>query len=62
MANQRTPSEPGDREALANYVATLSADLAMMARGTGLETLGYLLEMVRLEAENASRQGQNGPR
>jgi hypothetical protein len=62
MANQRIPSEPGDREAVANYVATLSADLAMMARGTGLETLGYLLEMVHLEAENASRQGQNGPR
>lgn len=26
-----------------------------MARHTGLETLGYLLEMVRLEAENAAR-------
>jgi hypothetical protein len=44
-------------------VATLSADLASMARETGLETLGYLLEMVRLEAENASRHlGPKGPR
>ena len=34
-------------------MATLSADLATMARRTGLDTLGYLLEMVRLEAESA---------
>ena len=37
---------------VANYVAALSADLATMARGSGLDTLGYLLEMVRLEAES----------
>lgn len=62
MANQSTPSQPGDRTAVANYVATLSADLATMARRTGLETLGYLLEMVRLEAESASRDGTHGAR
>ena len=62
MPNQ--PSGPGDRTAVATYVATLSADLANMARGTGLETLGYLLEMVRLEAETNARQtpAPNGPR
>ncbi len=60
MANQFKPSEPDSRTAVASYVATLSADLATMARRTGLETLGYLLEMVRLEAESASRQ-VNGP-
>jgi hypothetical protein len=49
-------NEPGDRTAVATYVATLSADLATMARSTGLETLGYLLEMVRLEAESSARQ------
>lgn len=48
--------QPGDRTAVATYVATLSADLATMARGTGLETLGYLLEIVRLEAESSARQ------
>jgi hypothetical protein len=31
-----------------------------MARDTGLDTLGYLLEMVRLEAESSARQN-NGP-
>ncbi len=58
------PRAPGERTAVASYVATLSADLATMARDTGLETLGYLLEMVRLEAESSARQnpGPNGRR
>ena len=45
-------------------MATLSADLAAMARKQGLETLGYLLEMARLEAESANRtgNGQNSAR
>ncbi len=60
MANHPTAGDPDDWAAVANYVATLSADLATMARRTGLETLGYLLEMVRLEAESASRD--NGGR
>jgi hypothetical protein len=51
--------EPGQRTAVASYVATLSADLANMARDTGLVTLGYLLEMVRLEAESSARQNGN---
>ncbi len=46
--------------AVASYVASLSADLAGMARATGLETLGYLLEMVRLEAESVSRHNGTG--
>ena len=40
MANQPTVCEPGDRAAVVNYVATLSADLAMVARRSGLQTLG----------------------
>ena len=52
--------ESGGRTAVASYVTTLSADLAVMARRTGLDTLGYLLEMVRLEAESTSRHS-NGP-
>jgi hypothetical protein len=47
---------------VANYVATMSADLATMARRSGLDTLGYLLEMVRLEAENVTRHKQNSGR
>jgi hypothetical protein len=55
--------EPNGRTAVAAYVATMSNDLAGMARRTGLDTLGYLLEMVRLEAESVSRHnGTNGRR
>ena len=52
--------ESGGRTVVASYVATLSADLAVMARRTDLDTLGYLFEMVRVEAESTSRHS-NGP-
>lgn len=57
-------NHPGGRTAVASYVASLTADLATMARDTGLETLGYLLEMARLEAESSVRDqpGSNGRR
>ena len=44
-----------DREAAANYVAELSRELAVLARRHGFAALGYILEMARLEAENATR-------
>jgi hypothetical protein len=62
MADQAASGETGNRTEVANYVATLSADLATMARRSGLDTLGYLLEMVRLEAESETRHRQNGGR
>jgi len=53
--------EPNGQTAVASYVASLSHDLAGMARRTGLDTLGYLLEMVRLEAESLARHnGRHG--
>jgi len=45
-------SASGDSADVASYIATISADLGMLARRQGLDTLGYLLDMVRLEAEN----------
>jgi hypothetical protein len=64
MADPSVSGEPGNQKVVANYVASVSTDLAAMARGSGLETLGYLLEMVRLEAESVTRppQAQNGGR
>lgn len=63
MSDRANINEPNGRSAVASYVATMSADLASLARRTGLDTLGYLLEMVRLEAESSSRHsGQNGRR
>jgi hypothetical protein len=44
-----------DRAAAASYVAELSAELANLARQHGLDALGYILDMARLEAENAKR-------
>ncbi len=56
-------NEPNGQAAVASYVAAISHDLASMARRTGLDTLGYLLEMVRLEAESLTRHnGSNGRR
>jgi len=60
VADQASSGENGSPALVANYVAALSADLAAMARQSGLDTLGYLLEMVRLEAESVSRHKQNG--
>jgi hypothetical protein len=55
MNNSRDTHEPANPEAAAAYVAELSADLATIARRHGLDTLGYILDMARLEAENATR-------
>ena len=52
---RRRPNRPGRRAA--NYVAELTRELARLARQHGLDALGYLLDMARLEAENATRHG-----
>ncbi len=44
----------------AAYVTQLAADLASLARRHGLDTLGYLLDMARLEAENVNRRHRGG--
>lgn len=44
-----------DRASAAGYVASLAADLAMIARQHGFDTLGFLLEMAQMEAENEKR-------
>ena len=51
MVDHTTTGDTGNQSEVASYVATLSADLAVMAWRSGLDTLGYLLEMFRLEAE-----------
>lgn len=47
-----------DRGSAAAYVASLSAELALLSRRHGLDTLGYLLDMAKLEAE--SHTGPSG--
>jgi hypothetical protein len=45
---------PEDRE-VAAYVASMSAELSRMAKRQRLDVLVYLLDMVRLEAEDTAQ-------
>lgn len=47
--------EAAGRASVAGYVASMSNELSGMAWRAGLDTLGYLLDMVRLEAESLAR-------
>jgi hypothetical protein len=38
----------------AHYIATLADELARLARRNGLDTLSYILEMARLEADHVA--------
>ena len=60
MTRRGDPPE-GDSQAAAAYIADLTGSLAAIARRHGLDTLGYILEMAREEADNTCRSG-NGAR
>jgi hypothetical protein len=47
--------QPNDQSTTASYIEELSGDLAAIARRHGLDTLGYILEMAKLEAHNIRR-------
>jgi hypothetical protein len=50
------PSDMEGRAAAASYIADLTSNLAEIARTHGLETLSYVLEMARLEAESTAHE------
>jgi hypothetical protein len=54
--------EPTDRQAAATYIATLSGELARLARRFGYDALGYILDMARMEAESVSRGDRTSAR
>jgi hypothetical protein len=56
-ATKLADDEPADRDAAATYIATLTGELAGLARKFGHDTLAYILDMARMEAENAGREG-----
>ncbi len=56
--NPATVQDSADPAATATYVAELTGQLAVLARRDGLDTLGFLLEMAKLEAENLARVGK----
>jgi hypothetical protein len=55
MMAKTDPSERDTPAVAAASIANFTAELAIIARRNGLDTLGYLLEMARLEAENLAR-------
>lgn len=51
----RCVGDDSDTAQAAAYVAELAGDLATIARRHGLDALGYILDMAKLEAETATR-------
>jgi hypothetical protein len=47
-----------DREHAAEYVGALTAELAILVRRHQLHTLGFLLDLARLEAEEVVQKGE----
>jgi hypothetical protein len=58
LADTKSAIAAAKRADAASCIASLTSDLALMARNHGLDTLCYILEMARLEAENASPRGK----
>ena len=52
-----TTAELTDPAAVANYVATMSAELSMLAHQHGFEALGFLLEMAHLRPKRRPQIG-----
>jgi hypothetical protein len=52
--------QPESPTAAALYIATLAEELAKMASRHGLESLRYILEMARLEAEQVMKGSGEG--
>jgi hypothetical protein len=47
---------PDEARAVAAYIAAMADDLEKIARHHGLTTLGYLLTIAKLEAEEAASE------
>lgn len=50
--NEKAPIPAEDRFAAAAYIADFAEGLAILARRHGLTTLGFLLDMAKMEADN----------
>jgi hypothetical protein len=58
-AKDSAAPESMGRPQAAAYIAVLSGELIGIARENGLDTLAYLLDMVRLEAANTADNGKD---
>lgn len=50
------PGESNDSAHTVEYIASMTRSLSIIAGQAGLQTLSYLLDMARLEAENVAQQ------
>jgi hypothetical protein len=58
MQDRIDTNGPGGEEtpdSAALYIASLADELAQLARRNGLDTLGYILDMARLEADQIAK-------
>lgn len=60
IASRDIKEPDSDTGETAAYLAEMSASLADIARRHGLETLGYLFDMAREEADNNARSLEGG--
>jgi hypothetical protein len=51
----RSPGEEDTPGTAALYIASLAEELAQLAKRNGLDALGHILEMARLEADQISK-------
>ncbi|MBI4274995.1 MAG: hypothetical protein HY659_09890 [Rhizobiales bacterium] len=58
-----TTGNARQQEETAAYIAGMTGELATLAQSNGLDTLAYILDMARLEAENAidTNEGTDKP-
>jgi hypothetical protein len=49
LNGQETP------DSAAHYIASMTGELAKIARRNGLDALGYILEMARIEADQIAK-------
>jgi len=60
MASEHGGAVPEGPSAAALYIASLTEELAQLAKGYNLETLAHILNMARLEADEIIK-GRKGP-
>ena len=55
VEERRQPSTAESPVAAANYIGSLADELAQIARRNGLDSLGFILDMARLEADQITK-------
>jgi glutamate synthase domain-containing protein 2 len=51
----REPNVEGTPESTALYIASFAQELAQLAKSHGFDSLSYILEMARLEADQVAK-------